>query len=100
MCCRLRLDLRELRKIDPSIKDLSDLPEDFFKYREHMDGVDAYFATQAKNQRTKFEGAREFGKANSAPVERDYYTSEELDNLSDDEMDRNWEKVQRSLKKL
>lgn len=93
-------DLKDIQAIDPTIESLDDLPPEFFRYREVMDGVDAYFATQAKNQRTKFEGARELGKVNEAPIQRDYYTSEELDNLSDEEMEANWEKVQRSLKKL
>lgn len=93
-------DLASIQAIDPSIKSITDLPEDFFTYRAVMPGLDAYFATKAKEQQTKFEGARELGKANSAPVDRDYYTSEELDNLTDKEMEANWEKVQRSLSRL
>ena len=93
-------DLAAIQAIDPSIKSISDLPEEFFTYRAVMPGLDAYFATKAKEQQTKFEGARELGKANSAPVDRDYYTSEELDRLTDKEMDANWDKVQRSLNRL
>lgn len=93
-------DLKNIQAIDPTIKSISDLPEEFFTYRAVMSGIDAYFATKAKEAQTKFEGAKELGKANSAPIERDYYTSEELDNLTDKEMEANWPKVLRSMDKL
>ena len=36
-------------------------------------------------------------KVSDNRVERDYYTSEELDNLTDEELDENWDKVMRSM---
>ena len=98
---RMREDLQKIQAIDPSIKSMDDLPDEFFNYiSAGMDGEDAYWATQARSAKEKYKGAKELGKANSAPIDRDYYTSEELDNLSDAEMDANWDKVQRSLTRL
>jgi hypothetical protein len=37
------------------------------------------------------------GRVSDNRVERDYYTSEELDNLTDEELDANWDKVMRSM---
>lgn len=96
----MKQDLIDIQAIDPSVKSLKDLPEDFFKFRAVMDGVDAYFATKAKEQKTAFGSAPTPGKANAAPVQRDYYTSDELDALTVEEILANKEKVNRSLAKL
>ena len=37
------------------------------------------------------------GRVSDNRIERDYYTSEELDNLTDEELDANWDKVMRSM---
>lgn len=93
-------DLKDIQAIDPSIKSLDELGEDFFNFRSVMDGVHAYYASLYMKEKTSYKPAPAIGKANQASIPRDYYTSEELDNLSDEEMEENWEKVQRSLARL
>ena len=94
-------DLREIQAIDPSVKSLDDLGEDFGNFiAAGLSGVDAYYAMISKRERTQIKPAPSMGKANQASVPRDFYTSEELDNLSDEEILSNWDKVQRSLDRL
>lgn len=100
---RMKEDLRAIQAINPDIKTIDDLPPEFLDYiSAGLGGEEAYWATQARNAKEKFEGAKELGKVNSVPVERDYFTSEEIDKLSDKELDDPtiWEKVQRSLNRL
>jgi hypothetical protein len=49
---------------------------------------------------TKPRGAYAPGKLNKAKQESEYYTSEELDAMSVEEIQANWEKVQRSMNRL
>lgn len=94
-------DLRDIQAIDPSIKSLDQLGEDFGNFvAAGLSGVDAYYATMSKREHTQIKPAPAIGKANQASVPRDFYTSEELDNLSDSEILANWDKVQRSLDRL
>ena len=96
----MKQDLLDIQAIDPSVKKLQDLGDDFFKFRAAMDGVDAYFAVKAKQEKTAYGSAPIMGKANAAPVQRDYYTSEELDALTPDEIMANMDKVNLSLERL
>lgn len=94
-------DLRDIQAIDPSVKSLDDLGEDFGNFvAAGLSGVDAYYAVMSKRERTQIKPAPSMGKANQASVPRDYYTSEELDALSQEEILANWDKVQRSMDRL
>lgn len=94
-------DLAELQSIDPNIKDLDSLGEEFFSLRSvGIDAKRAYYMIQQADEATKPHGAYAPGKISKARQERDYYTSEELDNLTKEEMHANWEKVQRSMDRL
>ena len=94
-------DLRAIRAIDPEIKSLDDLPDEFFTFiSAGLSGEDAYFAMKAKEQKTAFGAAPSPGKANQAAVQRDYYTSEELDAMTPEEILANMDKVNRSLERL
>lgn len=94
-------DLAEVQKIDPNIKDLDDLGEEFFRLRSlDIPPKRAYYMIQSADEQTKPHGAYAPGKINQARQESDYYTSEELDNLSKEEMHANWDKVMRSMEKL
>ena len=94
-------DLRDIQEIDPSVKSLDELGEDFGNFvAAGLSGVDAYYAMMSKRERTQIKPAPSLGKANQASVPRDYYTSEELDALSQEEILANWDKVQRSMDRL
>lgn len=102
----MRDDLREIQEIDPSIKSLDDLGESFLKLRLNNDvqlsATEAYYAVKAKEQREKILAPSAIGKVADNKTERDYFTSEEIDNLTDEQLndDKIWEKVMRSLEKL
>lgn len=94
-------DLANIQAIDPSVKSLDQLGDDFFQFiGGGMDGIHAYYATKAMKEANSIKPAPKIGKANQASVPRDYYTSEELDALSQEEILANWDKVQRSMDKL
>lgn len=94
-------DLNAIQKIDPSIKDLDELGEEFVQLRASGIAPErAFFMLRTADERTKPQGAVPAGKLNRAKTEAEYYTSEELDNLSKEEIRANWEKVQRSMDRL
>lgn len=96
-----RNDLATVQEIDPNIKDLDTLGEEFFALRaQGIEPKRAYYMLKAADERTKPHGAYAPGKVNRSKQESEYYTSEELDNLTDAEMEANWEKVMRSMNRL
>lgn len=97
----MKQDLLDIQAIDPSIKSLDELGEDYGNFvAAGLSGVDAYYAVMSKRERTQIKPAPPMGKANQASVPRDFYTSEELDALSQEEILANWDKVQRSMDRL
>ena len=86
---RMNDDLRAIQKIDPTVKDLKDLGEDFFKLvRSGFDGVTAFTAVRAKNEMNKKEAPPVIGRINSKTVEeKDYFTDKELSALSAKELE-------------
>ena len=98
---RMQEGLREVQAIDPSVKSLDELGESFV----HMIGAglttkEAYYASLAMKSSEKVYAPDPIGRVSDNRIERDYYTSEELDHLSDEELDANWEKVWRSMDML
>lgn len=98
---RMAEDLRTIQGIDPTVKSLDDLGESFINYiSAGLDATDAYYASLLKDQKEKVYPPSEIGRIADTKIDRDYYTSEELDNLTDEELDANWDKVMRSMKRL
>lgn len=98
---RMAEDLRTIQGIDPTVKSLDDLGESFINYiSAGLDATDAYYASLLKDQKEKVYPPSEIGRISDTKIDRDYYTSEELDNLTDEELDANWDKVMRSMKRL
>jgi len=77
-------DLARIQKLDPTVKKLDDLGQDYFKLIEA--GIDAEIAFNAVNQKKQRETKTppvEIGKVNSSSKEeKDFYTSAEVDRLS------------------
>lgn len=93
--------LRDVQEIDPSIKSLEELGETFANFiGAGLSAKQAYYATQQMEAREKVHAPSGVGKIADNKTEREYYTSEELDNLTDEEMDANWDKVKKSLARL
>ena len=97
----MREGLRDVQAIDPNVKSLDDLGDTF----THLiaNGIptkEAYYAAKAMELKEKVLAPDAIGRVSDTKAERDYYTSEELDNLTDEEMDANWDKVMRSMGRL
>ena len=99
----MRDGLREVQAIDPNIKSLDELGEPFVKMiGAGLSTKEAYYATLAMNSKEKVFAPSPIGKVSDNRIERDYYTSEEIDNLTDEELDdpQIWEKVMKSMSLL
>lgn len=97
----MREGLREVREIDPNVKSLDELGEPFANFiRAGLPTKEAYYATKAMELKEKIYAPDAIGRVADTKTERDYYTSAELDALTDEEMDANWEKVMRSMSRL
>ena len=95
---RMQDGLREIREIDPNVKSLDELGETFVHMiSAGLSNKEAYYATLAMNSKEKVMAPSPIGRVADNRIERDYYTSEELDNLTDEELDANWDKVMRSM---
>lgn len=93
--------LREVQAIDPNVKSLEELGGTFNKcISAGLSAKEAYYAAKAVELKEKVYAPDAIGKVSANQGERDYYTSAELDNLSDEEMDANWDKVMRSMQRL
>lgn len=97
----MRDGLREVQAIDPNVKSLDDLGESFARLiASGVPTKEAFYATRAMELKEKILAPDAIGRVSDTKAERDYYTSEELDNLTDEEMDANWDKVMRSMGRL
>lgn len=97
----MREGLREIQEIDPNVKSLDELGDTFGNFiRAGLPTKEAYYATKAMELKEKVFAPDAIGRVSDTKAERDYYTSAELDALTDEEMDENWDKVMRSLQRL
>ena len=102
----MREDLAAVQAIDPSVESLDELGDAFLKMRlnseQPLSAEQAYYAVKAIELNAKVLAPDAIGKISDTKAERDYFTSEEIDALTDEELDDPaiWEKVQKSLPKL
>lgn len=100
---RMKEDLKAIQKIDPSVKSMNELGEDYFKLiRAGIDGVTAFSAIKAKGNLNKKEKPPVIGRVNSRTTEeKDYYTDKELNALTGKDLDDPavLEKAMKSLSK-
>lgn len=97
----MREGLREVQSIDPNVKSLDELGSTFTNLIANgIPTKEAYYAAKAMELKEKVLAPDAIGRVSDTKAERDYYTSEELDNLTDEEMDANWDKVMRSMGRL
>jgi tripartite-type tricarboxylate transporter receptor subunit TctC len=83
------------------VKSLDELGDKFSNFiRAGLPTKEAYYATKAMELKEKVYAPDAIGRVSDSKVERDYYTSAELDALTDEEMDANWDKVMRSMGRL
>ena len=93
-------DLREIQSIDPDVKSLDDLGPNFYKYIERgLRGKEAYAAYKALTEMTKVIPPKAPGKVNEAPDEKDYFSPEEVDAMSEAEVDKNYDAIRKSMER-
>jgi len=96
-------DLKTIQKYDPKIKSLGELGEEFFKLRANGISTEvAYSVIKSKRDSEKIIPPPVMGRVNAQTrVERDFYTSDELDKLNSELDDpKVLEKAIRSMTKL
>ena len=80
-------DLAAIRKIDNTVKKLDDLGPEFASLvNSGVDAQTAYFAVKAKEQANTKPKPKDIGAIGSGTKEKDYYTPDEVDRLTDEEM--------------
>lgn len=93
----MQADLAELQKIDPSIKSLEDLGDDYSSYiSAGLDAEQAYWAIKAKEEANRATPPKPAGAVKTSVPEKDYYTESEIDAMSSEELTKNWKKVMAS----
>lgn len=93
-------DLQEIQKIDPEVKDLDSLGEDYVDYiRAGLTGVQAYYASRAKVDAEKAVAPAEVGKVNQSAAPKDYFTREEVQGMSQEEVHKNYDIIRKSMSK-
>jgi len=82
-------DLKTVQKLDPNVKNLNELGRDFFALRAQGVSTEvAYNAIKGVRDAQKVAPPPAIGKVNTkTKVERDFYTSDEVDKLTAEELD-------------
>jgi len=81
-------DLKEVQKLDPNIKSITDLGQEFMQLKSMGWGtLEAYNAAKAARGTKEITPPPVIGKVNNnTTAKKDFYTSEEADKLSDEEL--------------
>lgn len=104
---QMQADLEAVRKIDPSIKSLDDLGEEYARYMSAVDEdgnpimspQDAYWAIKAKERATQATPPKEVGRVATGTAEKDYYTDAEIDAMTPEQLTKNYKKILASWEK-
>lgn len=93
-------DLQTIQSIDPTVKSLEDLGQTYLELiAKGVGAEDAYWAVQAKKAKEKITPPEMPGKVNTIPAEKDFYTRDEVANMSQAEISRNFDKIRASMTK-
>ena len=93
-------DLRLIQTLDPTIKSLEELGQTYLELiAKGCDAETAYYGAQAKKAKEKITPPEPPGKVNSAPAEKDYYSKDEVANMSQEEVSKNYDKIRASMSK-
>ena len=100
----MRDDLAEIRQIDDTVQSLDELGESFLNMRLHggLSTKEAFYACKAMELKEKVLAPDAIGRVADTKIEREYFTYEELQNLTDEELNdpEIWAKARKSLAKL
>lgn len=91
-------DLRTIQSIDPNVKSLDELGSDYFDYiASGLDAKQSYYALKAKEAAEKATPPQEVGRVNQSSAPKDYFTKEEVDGMSKEEVHKNFEAIRKSM---
>ncbi len=91
--------LSEIQAIDPSVKSLEDLGDTFAGYiRAGLSSTDAYYAVKARETSEKIVPPKTIGKVATAKGESGFFTKDEVEAMSDEDLEKNWDDVWASQK--
>ena len=87
-------DLNELRKIDPSLKSLDELGDQYIEYiAAGLPPERAYWAVKAEQRANQATPPKEIGAVATGSAEKDYFTDAEIDAMSPDQLTKNYKKI-------
>jgi hypothetical protein len=94
-------DLAAIQEIDPNIKTLDDLGEDFLSLiaTGKLTGTQAYYAAKSMQDAKAIKKPDLPGAANQSPEEKEYFTRDEVDNMSASEVHKNYDNIRKSMSK-
>lgn len=90
----MQADLAALQKIDPSLRSLEDLGDEYIRYvGAGLEPEDAYWAIKAKETANHATPPKEVGKVATGTAEKDYFTEAEIEAMSPDQRAKNYKKI-------
>lgn len=97
---RMAEDLQTLKGLDPNLSSLEELGETYFNCIEAgLSATDAYYASKAKMQAEKIIPPTNIGKVNSVSEPKDFFTRDEVQNMSKSEVKANYDAIRKSMTK-
>lgn len=96
---RMADDLKEVQNLDPTVKSLEDLGESYAGYiSSGLTARQAYFACKAEKQATTIVPPKATGKVEStASAPKEFFTQEEVEAMTKDEVKKNYETIRKSM---
>jgi len=93
-------DLKEIQKIDPSVKSLDELGDTFRSLiATGCDATSAYYADKARRDKEHITPATPPGEIKAQPGEKDFFTRDEVMKMSEAEVKENYEAIRKSMNK-
>ena len=98
---RMADDLKEVQSLDPTVKSLEDLGESYAGYiSSGLTARQAYFACKAEKQATTIVPPKATGKVESTTsAPKEFFTREEVEAMTKDEVKKNYETIRKSMTK-
>ncbi len=92
--------LSEIQAIDPTVKDLNDLGDSFARYiAAGLSSTDAYFAVKAQELKQKKIPPAPIGTVQSHTEQSGFFSKEDVDAMSDEDIEKNYDAIMKSMKK-
>lgn len=95
---RMASDLREIQAIDPKVKSLDELGENYAKFIESgLSGKMAYYAAKAMENEGKATAPTAIGRVQQSAEEKTSFTKAEVDKMTPAEISKNYDAIRKSM---